>query len=196
MGEHPSASLPPSYFDQVYEANPDPWDFTTSDYERAKYADTLAHLPRDHYASGFEVGCSIGVFTEALAPFCDQLLSVDVSETALAQARARCVNLPQLRLQRMRIPQDEPAGSFDLVVVSEVGYYWDRNDLSRAIAMLARHQPIGGTLVLVHWTPSVHDYPLTGDQVHEAWLARPEWRGLEDKRRESYRLSVLERISS
>ena len=186
-------SLQPDYFDKVYAANLDPWAFKISEYERAKYVDTLAHLPRSRYSNGFEIGCSIGVLTAQLATHCDHLLSVDVSERALAQARERCAALPQVKLQHMQVPNDEPAGSFDLIVVSEVGYYWNRDDLTRAMNLLAAHNATGGNLVLVHWTPAVHDYPLTGDQVHEAWLARPEWRVVSDQQRECYRISVLER---
>ena len=45
----------------------------------------------------------------------------------------------------------------------------------------------------MHHTPFVPDYPLTGDQVHELWLARPEWKPLAGHRREGYRLDLLER---
>ncbi len=188
-----SASLQPDYFDRVYAANGDPWNFQTSEYERSKYADTLAHLPRTRYSRGFEIGCSIGVLTAQLALHCHHLLSVDVSESALAQARARCASLPQVHLQRMQVPEEEPTGTFDLIVVSEVGYYWDRSDLGRAMIMLAAHHAAGGNLILVHWTPPVHEYPLTGDAVHDTWLARPEWRVISDEHRERYRISVLER---
>ncbi len=195
MSDHDvKSSLQPGYFDQVYAASSDPWDFSTSAYERQKYADTLAHLPRPRYARAFEIGCSIGVLTAQLADRCDYLLSVDVSESALTQARRRCEGLPQVHLERMQIPEDEPEGSFDLIVVSEVAYYWTRPDLDRAMTTLATHQLPGGHLVLVHWTPHVHDYPQTGDQVHDAWLRRPEWRVLQDRARERYRLSVLERV--
>ena len=194
MAEAEKKSLSPDYFDRVYAANSDPWNFSQSAYERYKYADTLAHLPRPRYSSGLEVGCSIGVLTEQLAGRCDRLLGVDVSEAALAQARRRCERLPQVSFARLHMPEEEPNGTFDLLMISEIAYYWTRPDLERAMAMLAAHQRGGGHLLLVHWTPKVHDYPLTGDEVHDAWLARPEWRVLHDAARERYRLSVLERI--
>lgn len=194
-GNNDRASLTPEYFDNVYAANQDPWDFTSSEYEKAKYADTLQNLTQERYHSALEVGCSIGVLTEQLAARCDALLSVDVSETALELARTRCSARPNVRFARMQIPQQHPEGFFDLIVISEVAYYWSVSDLNRAITELARRQRAGGTLLLVHWTPEVHDYPLTGDTVHDIWLSRPEWRGTRDLRRASYRLSVLERAS-
>ena len=46
MNENQPNTLPPEYFDHVYQANRDPWNFETSLYERAKCAATLATLPR------------------------------------------------------------------------------------------------------------------------------------------------------
>lgn len=193
MAKEPPDSLQPTYFDQVYAANADPWAFTTSAYEREKFADTLAHLPRPRYRRGFEVGCSIGVLTAQFANRCDHLLSIDVAERVLQQARLRCALLRNVDFERLQIPQDDVPGTFDLIVVSEVAYYWSRPDLDRAIALLAAHHEPGGHLLLVHWTPAVQDHPLTGDAVHEVWLAHGKWDVLSDERRPQYRISVLER---
>ena len=89
----------------------------------------------------------------------------------------------QLRFQR-----------FDLILVSEVGYYWSQTELAQSIHWLAAHLQAGGHLVLVHYTPFVSDYPLTGDEVHTAILAAPHWRHLQGQREEQYRLDVLERL--
>ena len=188
-----NASLPPSYFDDVYAASDDPWNFETSDYEAGKYRDTLAHLPRERYRNALEIGCSIGVLTRQLAARCDNLLSVDVSERALVAARARCVDLPHVRFARVQIPNEAPEGCFDLIVLSEVGYYWKLDDLERTATLLAERQPPHGQLILVHFTPVVPDYPLTGDQVHDTWLRRPEWRPITSSRADRYRLDLLER---
>jgi alkylation response protein AidB-like acyl-CoA dehydrogenase len=188
-------SLPPSYFDRLYQRTADPWKFETSAYEAEKYRQTLAALPRTLYANVLEVGCSIGVLTAQLAARATALLSVDVSEKALEAARKRCAAFANVRFARMQIPTEEPIGTFDLIVVSEVGYYWQREDLDRAIVMLAEHQQPGAHLLLVHHTKPVPDYPLTGDQVHDIWLARPEWHVLGQQRHEGYRLDLLERSS-
>ncbi len=188
-----SGSLPPSYFDDVYAASPDPWNFETSDYEARKYQDTLAHLPRPRYRNVLEIGCSIGVLTRQLAGRCDALLSIDVSERALEIARTRCADLSHVHFSQMHIPKEMPDGCFDLIVLSEVGYYWQREDLERTASLLAARQPAGGQLLLVHYTPVVPDYPLTGDQVHAILLARAEWRFLDRTRTDHYRLDLLER---
>lgn len=188
-------SLPPSYFERMYAADPDPWGFETRPYEAAKYAATVAALPRERYRAGFEVGCSVGVLTSLLAERCDALLAVDVSERALARARERNAGRPAIRFARMQVPDDLPDERFDLIVVSEVGYYWSWEDLAEARRGLVARLDSGGHLLLVHWTPFVEDYPLTGDEVHNHFLghAAPSLRHLAGRRDDLYRLDLFER---
>lgn len=197
MNENQPNTLPPEYFDHVYQANRDPWNFETSLYEREKYATTLAALPRSYYQEAFEIGCSLGVLTAQLAPRCAHLLAVDVSEAALEQARTRCAGLPQVDIKLLRVPEEFPAQQFDLILLSEVGYYWSHEDLARATDQLIAGLLSGGQLLLVHWTPPVHDYPLTGDDVHEFFLKKAAddglLRHLTGQRHSTYRLDLLEK---
>ncbi len=189
-----TGSLARKYFDALYAARADPWEFESSPYEEAKYAATLGALPRPSYANTLEVGCSIGVFTRQLAARCEQLLAVDVSKAALAKARARCADLPQVIFEQRDASKEFPAGRFDLILVSEVAYYFSMPDLETFrtnvyAALLPR-----GQLLLVHYTGETN-YPLTADQVHGAFLAWEEgkWRSLTGGRSEGYRLDLLEK---
>ena len=197
MNQNQPNTLPPHYFDQVYQANRDPWHFETSPYEQEKYAATLAALSHAHYASAFEIGCSLGVLTAQLAARCGHLLAVDVSAAALAQAQARCACLPQVDLRLMQVPEEFPDEQFELILLSEVGYYWSPADLARAADLLVADLRPCGQLLLVHWTPPVHDYPLTGDDVHELFLTKAAGNGplrhLSGQRHENYRLDLLEK---
>ena len=189
----PEESLPARYFDDMYEAHADPWNFETSPYEAAKYARTLEVLPKDRYRSALEVGCSIGVLTSQLAPRCDRLLSLDLSERALERARARCATLPQVVFERRILPHEFPPGRFDLILFSEVLYYLSPADLTLALDQATEALEPGGHLLCVHWTPPVHDYPQTGDQVHERVLTQPGLRHLLGERHVQYRLDLFER---
>ncbi|MEY2832872.1 MAG: hypothetical protein RLZZ574_2131, partial [Cyanobacteriota bacterium] len=115
----PKDSLQPSYFEDLYQANPDPWDFETSDYEAQKYQTTINALPNPRYGNALEVGGSIGVLTALLAQRCDSLLSLDVSQIAQQKAIARCQDLPQVRFKIAQVPQDYPDEMFDLTLLSE-----------------------------------------------------------------------------
>ena len=162
-------TIAPDYFEALYRADPDPWQFRTSDYERGKYAATLGALTRPRYGRALEVGCSIGVFTTALAPRCDALLAIDGSDTALARARETCAALPQVRFEARIVPDGFPDGRFDLIVLSEVLYYLHASDLRRVAARCLDALAPGGELILCHWL-GLTDYPLTGQDATEMFV--------------------------
>lgn len=186
-------TLPDGYFDDVYAAHDDPWGFETSPYEAAKYERTLLALTRERYGSALEIGCSIGVLSARLAGRCDHLLALDVSQQALERARIRCADLSQAHFERRRLPQQFPAGQFDLVVASEVLYYLSHSDLQATLERCVAALQPGGELLCVHWTPQVHDYPQTGDEVHAAVLALPGLIAVHAERHPQYRLDLFKR---
>lgn len=154
-------SLDRAYFDRLYEADADPWAFRTRDYEARKRALTLACLPDRHYGSCFEPGASIGTLSADLARRCDRVLAMDISAAALREAGPG--RPPNVQLRRGAVPRDWPDERFDLVVLSEVGYYLDADECAVMVS-LAVHR--ARDLVAVHWRHPVAEYPLTGDQVH------------------------------
>jgi SAM-dependent methyltransferase len=166
-------TLGPGYFDAMYQAASDPWGFENRWYERRKYALSLALLPAERYRSAFEPGCSIGVFSELLATRCDALLSCDVAAAAARAAAARTGGLPQVRVQRCELPGQWPIGRFDLIVFSELLYYFGDHDLEQLLDNAVASLQPGGTLLAVHWRHPVADYPRSGDDVHGAIAAQP-----------------------
>jgi SAM-dependent methyltransferase len=187
-----------SYFAQIYQTNLDPWNFETSRYEREKYLASLAALPLERYGRGFEVGGSIGVLTRMLADRCDRLLSIDVSSIAQGRAQVRCADQSQVEFQIMQFPGETPNQTFDLIVLSEVGYYLSEKDLLIARDWIVNALRPGGHLLLVHWTPLVEEYPLTGDEVHDLFLAitPAPLTSVFSSRKTHYRIDVLARSSS
>ena len=186
----------PGYFDALYAADADPWRFETSDYEAAKYDATLAALPVGRYASAVEVGCSIGVLTQRLASRCDALLGVDVAQTALDRAAARCTEQAHVRFVRLRMPEEMPKGRFDLIMLSEVLYYFETPTLDRLAASLRPACMPGADLVLVHWLGPTPDYPQSGDSAVDVFIAATaDWTEVtRQQRREDYRLDVLRAV--
>jgi SAM-dependent methyltransferase len=166
-----------AYFDQMYAASDDPWGFTTRWYEKRKYALTLAMLPREHYDSAFEPGCSIGIMTEQLAPRCARVLSCDVAPAAVQSAAARASRYPGVRVERRVLPREWPSEDFDLIVFSEFLYYFGGPDLQVVLDLARSALRPGGTLIAVHWRHPVPEYPRGGDEVHDVlasqgWLSR------------------------
>ena len=180
-------TLPSSYFDRMYAAAEDPWSLGTRWYERRKYALTLAALPEPRFAAGLEVGCSVGVLTAGLAGRCDALTAVDASEAALRTARGRA---PGVEFHHGAVPGFWPAGRYDLVVLSEVGYYLDPADLRALLDRTAGALAPGGCVLACHWRHPVADYPQTGDAVH-AELGR-RWPRLSRTEEEDFLLEVFQ----
>jgi len=187
-------TLDAAYFEGLYSADADPWGFSTSPYEQAKYDATVAALGAERSRRALEVGCAIGVLTARLAAVCDHLLAVDVSDTALVAARSRCAALANVDLRRMALPAEEPDGRFDLIVLSEVVYYLDDADLARMGGFLQRKASPVGRVLLVHWTGET-DYPQTADAAVEG-LAQAAGREFSVERADrtgDYRLDLWRR---
>jgi SAM-dependent methyltransferase len=161
------SSIPIERFEERYAREPDPWGFASRWYEARKYALTVAALPEPRYKRAFEPGCSIGVLTAALAERCQYLLAVDGVDAALEQARQRLSGRSHVDIVRMVVPDTWPDGPWDLVVLSEIGYFLDRPTFGRLLDRAAATTAAGATLLAVHWRGET-DYPQTGDAVHQA----------------------------
>lgn len=168
-------TLPSSYFDDLYAESEDPWSFRDRWYEQRKRDITLSALPHRRYARAFEAGCSIGLVTAALAGRCDRLLAVDASDTAVLQATEALAACSRVVVERRMLPAEWPEDElFDLVVLSEMGYYLDADDLDRLVEQAVSSLGPGGVLLACHWRHPVDDYPQSGDAVHHAIGGRSE----------------------
>lgn len=163
-----TSTITADYFEQKYRADIDPWRFRSSDYEREKYQSTIAALGRRKFASALEVGCSIGVLTSLLAPRCDALLAIDASPTAIEAARASAA--ANVTFAVATLPQQFPPGGFDLIVLSEVLYYFALPDLNRVAAQCIDALRPDGEVILCHWLGET-DYPLTGREASDQFAA-------------------------
>ena len=163
----------PDYFDQLYAGADDPWDLRGRWYERRKRAAVLAALPRKRYRRGFEPGCAVGALTVGLAARCDELLAVDRHERPVAAAAEALAGHEHVRVARMDVPAQWPDGAFDLVVLSEIGYYFAGTDLVRLAALAAASVLPGGTLLGCHWRHPAPDHAVPGDEVHRVLAAQP-----------------------
>ena len=187
-------TTPLGYFEDMYAADPDPWSFETRWYDARKHALTAAAPTRPRYRSAFEPGCSTGRLTARLAPLCDRLLAVDAVSSAVRTATTRLAALPQVTVRQARMPQDWPAERFDLIVLSEIGYYFDDADLTVLLDRAVGSLEPGGDLVAVHWRRPVAEHFRSGDAVHAALAARS---GLERQARHEeadFLLEVFTRV--
>lgn len=180
-------------FEALYRADPDPWGYRSSSYERLKYAATLAACGEGPFADALELGASIGVFSALLAPRCRRLRTIDFSPTAVDIATDALAPYPGATALLGTIPGSIPDGPFDLVVASEILYYLDPLSLEGTLDRLRQTIAPGGRLVPVHWRPTGPDRPTDAASVHALLRGLP-W--LEIERGEStdeYLLDVMRR---
>ncbi|MEP6723182.1 MAG: class I SAM-dependent methyltransferase [Variovorax sp.] len=159
-----------SYFEGLYGANEDPYALRTRWYEQRKRAVLMAALPRARYARACEPGCGAAELTVELAQRCDAVLASDFSEHALAAARRRTAGLPNVQIVQQRLPADWPrdAAPFDLIVLSEVGYFLDAPAMQQLAEDCDASLAAGGTLVACDWRPDFAERALPTAQVHAA----------------------------
>lgn len=162
-------------FDAIHLASSDPWDYSSSWYEKRKRTLTMAALPKPRYARGLELGCSSGVLSAELAQRCEQILCVDASGQALASAEARLADIPGVTTAHMTVPTQWPDGRFDLIVISEVGYYLGAAELDAVLDKSVDSLLPGGTLAMCHWRRPISGWSLDGDSVHAAARGRLPW---------------------
>jgi SAM-dependent methyltransferase len=156
-----------AFFESRYQASSDPWQFASSAYELMRYQATMDALSRVSYRCGFEPGCSVGVLTARLARRVKHLIACDISETAVARAKERCREFNHVEIHHRDAAAGPPEGTFDLMVFSELGYYFSADRLQAIVQRLADRLEPGGELLAVHWLGRSADHLLHGDEVHE-----------------------------
>ncbi|MFI5084648.1 MAG: PIG-L family deacetylase [Actinomycetales bacterium] len=185
-----------SEFDAIHREGAEPWDAPESWYEERKRALTLAALPRRRFGSALEIGCSTGVLTEQLAARADSVLGVDLSRQAVRTATERTRALTSVDIRTLAIPEEWPAGRFDLVVLSEVGYYLHAAALERTLERVLASMTEDGVLVACHWRHPISGWPLDGEDVHRAFGEHPRLHRVGRYEEEDFLLEVFERTDA
>jgi SAM-dependent methyltransferase len=155
------------FFESKYRGRHDPWNFATSAYEQQRYDAICDALSHRRYELAFEPGCSIGVLTARLAAICGRVRAMDIARTAVQHARKRCKDFPNVEITCGAIPALLPTGAFDLILLSEIGYYLTEDTLQALGIMLTKRLSERGVLLAAHWLGRSADHVLSGDRVHE-----------------------------
>lgn len=158
-------AISPAYFEAMFAGNDDPWSFRSRWYETRKRAMTLASLPRARYHHAYEPGCANGELSAELAARCDHLLISDGTPRAVSIARERVNRLPHVEVIEAWVPDDWPAEAFDLIVISELGYFLTPDALDELMGKVRGSLQPGGTVLACHWRRPVEGCALDGDEV-------------------------------
>lgn len=156
----------PDRLDALYAGTDDPWDFRTSAYERAKFAATVAALPRPRYASALEIGCGNGELARRIAPRCTAYHGLDAVDRALAAARRA---VPSARFDRLFLPDRLPDGAYDLIVLSEILYFLDADAIADLAGQVGGRWPKADVICVTWLGPSGN--PLEGAEALDLFRA-------------------------
>jgi cyclopropane fatty-acyl-phospholipid synthase-like methyltransferase len=183
-----------SFFEAKYRENLDPWDFSSDAYELGRYDAIIRAISHRRYQRAFEPGCSIGVLTERLAAHCDAVEAIDFSPTAAAQAQARCAYLQNVEVRCAAVPDAFPAKGVDLLVLSEIGYYFTVETWQQIANKLIDSIPQGAIVLAAHWLGHSKDHCISGDEVHEILLPNAKLQIEHTERSRNMRLDRLVRL--
>ena len=153
-------------FDRLFDASEDPWGFRTRWYEARKRAITLAALPAVQYHAAYEPGCANGELAAALASRCTQLRVSDGSQAAVQLSQTRLAEFAHVQVAQEWLPEDWPHQTFDLIVLSELGFYLNEAAVVGIATCVKQSLGDAGTVLACHWRHPVAGFELHGDAVH------------------------------
>ena len=182
-----------AFFEAKYRDSADPWSFASSAYEQGRYAVILAALQHRRYRSTVEPGCSVGVLTERLAAISDWVEAFDLSPTAVEQARQRCAQLANVSLASSSLCERLPLLGFDLIILSEIGYYFTASEWRSITGRLVSDSAPGTTILAAHWLGTSPDHRMHGDEVHAILRENPLLTLAHQERHQGFRLDRWER---
>jgi len=170
-----ASALTPEAFEARYAGGRDPWSFAVDPYELGRYRSILASLTRSAYGTVYEPGCSIGVLTQHLAGIAQQVIATDFAPSAIAQAEVRCAGRANIEFICADVQTFIPARPPELIVFSEIGYYFGADTLAALVRQLAHVMPQGGEFVAAHWLGTSGDHVLHGARVHDTVREALNW---------------------
>ena len=189
-----SDTTSPEFFEERYRNERDPWNFEHSEYEQDRFERIAQALAQRRYRHALEPGCSIGTLTVRLATLCDRITAFDLSPTAVTQARERCAGYPHVELRVAALDVATPVEAHDLIILSELGYYFSPEAWEALATDLASRMQQGTVLLASHWLGHSEEHVQHGDEVHRTLRAVPHLRLEHEERRPGFRLDRFVRI--
>jgi SAM-dependent methyltransferase len=108
------------HFERLWRKG-DPWQTDSSAFEQAKYDRELELLAGRRYRRALEIGCGSGQFTRLLATIADEVVAIDIAESAIGRAREATAGLNNVDLRVADAVELDLAadGRWDLVTLGD-----------------------------------------------------------------------------
>lgn len=167
-----------TFFDSMYRSAPsgDPWDLL-DDVNGERYDRLIGLLgtigsgatgDRPLFARTLELGCGTGQLTTRLAAISREVVAIDGAETATEAARGRCAGIAGVEIRAAMVPDGlRPSDrDVDLIVISDMAYYFDETALRNLIVDLDLRCSDAAVLLASHWRGESEDHELDASSVH------------------------------
>ena len=187
-------------FEEAYSEAPDPW--ASADhryrYQSLKYRTLISLLPKGRrFPQALDLGSGVGVLTRALTDISDDVLGLDIAQSAVDRATAATNGRGGLRFMQGDVT-NLPASldrRFDLVVIADTLYYMDAVDdmsLKTVAARVADLLAPGGICLMAnHFFFSLDRDSRLSRRIHDAFAWSPKLTLVSEHRRPFYLASLL-----
>jgi SAM-dependent methyltransferase len=163
------------FFEDLWKGG-DPWEFETSDYEQRRFELHLEMLGDRRYGRALEIGCGAGAFTRLLSPLVDELVGIDVAESAVERAKTLGPEGVDYRAANAMEFDLGGEGPWDLVVVSDtityLGWLYSFSEVSGFVVRVFESVAPGGRCLLGNSALLGDAEPADDTGLATPWLAR------------------------
>jgi SAM-dependent methyltransferase len=186
-------------FETIYHESDDPWCSNSPryNYQRRKYHVLMSFLPADRrYQHTLDLGCGLGTLSGLLADRSDQVLGLDVAQTAIDRAHKAHVasNVDFERMDILDLP-DRLNGQFDLIMIVDTLYYLSStsDELLRELAVrIADLLAADGLCVLTnHFFFPWDKETRLSRRIHRAFVNSPRFHFISEHWRPFYLTTML-----
>ncbi|MBB5390466.1 MULTISPECIES: SAM-dependent methyltransferase [unclassified Herbaspirillum] len=187
------------HFRSLYASSADPWHTADSWYERRKLSILLATLPKPRFSSVYEPGCGNGALTVELAGCCERLLASDLCDEAVRLTLERVNGNSHVQVSKECLPEQWPVGgepAFDLIVLSELCYYLDDEQLRTTVSQSVDSLLPAGHLLACHWKRPFDDRQQETAAIHALFTAHGALRVCAHYEDEEFRLDIWQKRST
>ncbi|MBV9080073.1 MAG: class I SAM-dependent methyltransferase [Elusimicrobia bacterium] len=120
--------------------------------ERRRHALMTALLSDRRYRRALDAGCGDGDFTRQIAPFCDRVIALDISEAAIWRAMVNLADLGHVSFVRGNLRNHVVVPNWDLIVLGDVLPLLDagprcESDLQRLFSLFNSSLAPGGRIL-------------------------------------------------
>lgn len=189
------------YFNWRYRGA-DPYEVTTLADERDKYGKIVEALSvKEKFENILEVGCGEGHLTRMIAHKGDRVVAVDISDLAISRAKKNLAELKNVTAKRFDILADDPGETFELVLCSEVLFYFEPDQLPGVVERIKGWVKPGGYVALIHTLVKSDDgkgvelKKFGARTIHGMFIDDAQYAQAFDETFDTYRITVVQKRS-